>query len=388
MESSRIFVRGLPPTFTEEKVRKHFAQFPVTDVKFFPHRRIGYVGYKTPGDAAKAVKYFNKTFINLTRIHAEIARPVSPNVATFHIPKYSPRLTEAQVSDTELPKSRRQQRAEKNSPDGDAYVPLLKENALKRKRTQEELEQDPELTEFLHAYQAPSKTNIWVNGDTQVAGVVAPVRDIVPDDESDNDYQVIAKKSKTTAAEPAQPLVDAPLTIDKGGTVQAEGENTDPKAALKDVTDAVAGDGGPVSDADWLRSRTNRVLDFVEDDEEPTTAAIVHKIDPEGPRTPEAVEEPPATQLPDRKRTDVLLPSEEDKIRDTGRLYLRNLHFDVTQDDLRDHFSKYGALEEVRAHSSHFRYPSYHMMNIQIGTADAFANAVNWESILVDVSLF
>jgi multiple RNA-binding domain-containing protein 1 len=83
MESSRIFVRGLPPTFTEEKVRKHFAQFPVTDVKFFPHRRIGYVGYKTPEDAAKAVKYFNKTFINLTRIHAEIARPVSPLVATF-----------------------------------------------------------------------------------------------------------------------------------------------------------------------------------------------------------------------------------------------------------------------------------------------------------------
>lgn len=77
MESSRIFVRGLPPKFTEDDVRKHFAKFPVTDVKFFPHRRIGYVGYKTPEDAAKAVKYFNKTFIKLTKIYAEIARPVS-----------------------------------------------------------------------------------------------------------------------------------------------------------------------------------------------------------------------------------------------------------------------------------------------------------------------
>lgn len=76
MESSRIFVRGLPPKFTEDDVRKHFSKFPVTDVKFFPHRRIGYVGYKSPEDAAKAVKYFNKTFINLTKIHAEIARPV------------------------------------------------------------------------------------------------------------------------------------------------------------------------------------------------------------------------------------------------------------------------------------------------------------------------
>ena len=77
IESSRIFVRGLPPRFTEDDVRKHFAKFPVTDVKFFPHRRIGYVGYKSPEDAAKAVKYFNKTFINLTKIYAEIARPVS-----------------------------------------------------------------------------------------------------------------------------------------------------------------------------------------------------------------------------------------------------------------------------------------------------------------------
>lgn len=78
MESSRIFVRGLPPKFSEDDVRKHFGslKLPVTDVKYFPHRRIGYVGYKTPEDAAKAVKYFNKTFIKLTKIYAEIARPV------------------------------------------------------------------------------------------------------------------------------------------------------------------------------------------------------------------------------------------------------------------------------------------------------------------------
>lgn len=77
MDSSRIFVRGLPPAFTEDDVRRHFAHFPVTDVKYFPARRIGYVGYKTPHEAAKAVKHFNKSFIRMTRIHVEMARPVS-----------------------------------------------------------------------------------------------------------------------------------------------------------------------------------------------------------------------------------------------------------------------------------------------------------------------
>lgn len=76
MESSRIFVRGLPPKFTEDDVRKHFSKYAVTDVKFFPHRRIGYVGYRTPEDAAKAVKYFNKSFIRMSKIFVEMARPV------------------------------------------------------------------------------------------------------------------------------------------------------------------------------------------------------------------------------------------------------------------------------------------------------------------------
>jgi multiple RNA-binding domain-containing protein 1 len=82
-ESSRIFVRGLPSKFTEDDVRKHFAKFPVTDVKYFPARRIGYVGYKTPEDAAKAIKYFNRSFIRMTKIFVEIARPVCYHHATL-----------------------------------------------------------------------------------------------------------------------------------------------------------------------------------------------------------------------------------------------------------------------------------------------------------------
>ncbi|KAK5678701.1 Multiple RNA-binding domain-containing protein 1 [Elasticomyces elasticus] len=56
--SSRIFVKGLPPTFTEAQFRQHFARDgAVTDAKIFQSRRIGYIGYKTHEDAQKAVKY-------------------------------------------------------------------------------------------------------------------------------------------------------------------------------------------------------------------------------------------------------------------------------------------------------------------------------------------
>lgn len=77
MESSRIFIKGLPPTISEEEFRKHFSsKQAITDAKLIPHRRIGYVGYKTPEDAQKAVKYFNKSFIRMSKIGVEMARAV------------------------------------------------------------------------------------------------------------------------------------------------------------------------------------------------------------------------------------------------------------------------------------------------------------------------
>lgn len=84
-ESSRIFVRGLPPTMNEAEFRKHFgSKYEVTDARLFPQRRIGYVGYKSPEDAQKAVKYFNRTFIRMSKIGVELARPVCRFHFTTH----------------------------------------------------------------------------------------------------------------------------------------------------------------------------------------------------------------------------------------------------------------------------------------------------------------
>ncbi|KAJ4375613.1 Multiple RNA-binding domain-containing protein 1 [Didymella sp. IMI 355093] len=334
MESSRIFVRGLPPKFTEDDVRKHFAKFPVTDVKFFPHRRIGYVGYKTPEDAAKAVKYFNKTFIRMTKINVEMARP---------------------IADELLPKSRRQIKVEKAAPKSDDYFPPPKqENELKRKR--EEAEQDPKLKEFLEIYQPPSKTNIWTDGDAQIAAgnsatVDEPVQDVVvPADESDDEYQVIAKKPKTAEA-PKEIMEETQLAPAPAPAVTTEDVSvTEVDAAMPDAPDATAAVDQPLTtDDDWLRSKTNRLLDLVEDDDVPVApASTPSKPAAEKRDSPVAAGQqlPKPTQSVEEAAVAVA-PSEEDKIRDTGRLYLRNLHFEVAEEDIRTQFSKYGSLDEI-----------------------------------------
>lgn len=76
--STRIFVRGLPPTFTDAEFRAHFSRKnEVTDARLIPHRRIGYIGFKTPEDAQAAVKYFNKTYVRTSKIGVEFAKTVS-----------------------------------------------------------------------------------------------------------------------------------------------------------------------------------------------------------------------------------------------------------------------------------------------------------------------
>ena len=86
MASSRIFIKGLPPTITEAEARKHFSagNREITDIKLIPQRRIGYVGYKTPEDASGAVKYFNRSYVRMSKISVEPAKAVSPFLFLLH----------------------------------------------------------------------------------------------------------------------------------------------------------------------------------------------------------------------------------------------------------------------------------------------------------------
>lgn len=273
-------------------------------------------------------------------------------------------LTSAQVSDQSLPKSRRQQKDEKVVPRHTDYAPPPKENSLKRKRADAEAEQDPKLKEFLEVMQPPSKSKSWANDDTQPTAGNAPAEDtveeaVVPEDESDNDYQVIAKKPKTVPS-PNQAPPDPEVTSripDKRTADNEEQEHTDQPMEENEI--APAGGNGPVSDADWLRSRTNRVLDLVDDDEatsRPTDERPMPLDDETEAEGPSVSGEVQVVEPEDLNPVEApTVPSEEDKIRQTGRLYLRNLHYDVKSDDIEEYFSKYGNLEEVRPCS--FFYP-------------------------------
>ncbi|KAF9875895.1 pre-rRNA processing protein [Colletotrichum karsti] len=352
METSRIFVRGLPPKITDADFRKHFSAGgrEVTDVKVIPQRRIGYVGYKTPEVAAKAVRYFNKSYIRMSRINVELARPIADAVPQ-KMKATGEQSSVAKLSEPAAP------------PPPDAE----KDDNKKRKR-QEIDESDPKLREYLQVFQPGNKSS--ANEMLDVMDDVAAAKKqkkLLEDGESDDEYETIpARPEKRLMREapkgdhPAEPLPEKDEAMPDAAPIPGP----TPDASQEEAAPAAVNNNAATSDDDWLRSRTNRLLDLVDDDEVPQppaqqdsgeTVGSTPALNHEGPA--EGSEKPKSETEAGAEAEDAPVPSEEKPAKDeddalatikrTFRLFVRNLAYTVREDDLRDHFEQFGELQEV-----------------------------------------
>ncbi|GAM87381.1 hypothetical protein ANO11243_054050 [Dothideomycetidae sp. 11243] len=340
MSSSRIFVRGLPPTISESDFKKHFATTgSVTDTKLFAHRRIGYVGYQNAAEAEKAVKYFNKTFIRMSKLAVEIAKPVA-----------------------ESPAAERSARTAPGKHDAENLIGTAASqtsSGLKRKRGSDSNQQaDPKLQEYLNVMQRRPESQ-----DTQPV-VLDPSQAELLSDESDGDIQTISKKSRASGPSDAQALTDGSITsvpkgevaLQRSDTADHEGEMID-REESEHIEPTVA---AAKSDADWLRSRTNRLLDLSEGHH---SQQVQHNASPsqlESARqivrsvaAADSLEANPAeseAQEDLNNELEVLMPETDPsrvKIIESRRLFLRNLSYKTTEDDLREVFAPFASLIEV-----------------------------------------
>ncbi|KAJ8437191.1 hypothetical protein Cgig2_007541 [Carnegiea gigantea] len=75
---SRILVKNLPQYVKEDRLREHFSQTgEVTDAKLMrtidgKSRRFAFIGYRTEEEAEEAVRYFNKSYLDTSRIVCEV----------------------------------------------------------------------------------------------------------------------------------------------------------------------------------------------------------------------------------------------------------------------------------------------------------------------------
>ncbi len=273
-EPTRLFVSGLPPNFTSDQLAAHFgSQSKITDAYVLADRRIGFVGFSDPGAAQNAVRHFNKSYIRMSKIAVDLARPVEAG-------RDSTRNAVSTLQRT------------------------LKAEGDKANRKRKRLQDD--------------------DGEAVRAD---KSRDQPPQDQVEQASKPTTGREDEEAPESAQPAT---------------------------------------TDNDWLRGRTNRTLDLVhpddvqiqQDDEPEVPEAVVSGIVKDDVGAALKQEEPQITRVPN------------------ARLFVRNLAFSVTDDDLLQQFKVFGKVQEVSSNfhpsSSHHRHDDF-----LIGTTYAIAYDVN-----------
>lgn len=122
--------------------------------------------------------------------------------------------------------------------------------------------------------------------------------------------------------------------------------------------EATSVEEAPKSDMDWLRSRTSRLLGLVEDDDDgggPGTTQI-QEIEESDDSDHENTNRGNAQEASPPSQNEPPNPSDKNEsfdaniglLRETGRLFVRNLLYNASENDLEPLFSSFGKIDEVR----------------------------------------
>lgn len=237
---------------------------------------------------------------------------------------------------------------------------MASDNALKRKWEADAKSQDPKLQEYLALTQT-SKTRTWANDDNTAMALaahqaVAPIN--IPTQDNISTEELPSHPKKVRIQEPAATGdAEKPQAMEVDKSDDAEEESS----PVEEDADPAQINAGPVSDSDWLRSKTSRLLGLLDEDEQaefekhkaaqPSASespqieesrTVAFEDNPQPTTDPAAVEDEDAVETtPERPDPNV------DLIRDSARLFLRNLAYDTTDADLQPLFAPFGKLDEV-----------------------------------------
>ncbi|KAJ2615746.1 Multiple RNA-binding domain-containing protein 1 [Coemansia sp. RSA 1365] len=325
--SSRIIVRNLPKHISESRFRSHFdSKGEITDVKLVytstgKFRRFGYIGYRSEQEAQDALAFFNNTFIDTSKVYVEIAKPRGDvtlprawSIYTQGTSLYNKSHGIKNAKADALKKQRQQQQKEKTQ---NAIRTLYDELLVGN-------QEDPRFKEFLQVMAPRVSNRAWTNDDYANWNVneLSAVKDAVAARREQVENNTDRDETKGEA-----------ITDKDADDVSSE-QGVDSNKETQSVS-------APVSDMEWLRMHMESKM---EDDEEHASEGEVEKTDiVDKSENAGVVSE---MQAEDTDPT-VLVASAISQINETGRLFVRNLPYMATEEDIRQVFEAFGPLSEV-----------------------------------------
>ncbi|XP_073154401.1 uncharacterized protein [Henckelia pumila] len=338
---SRLCAKNLPKYVTEDRLREFFSQKgEVTDAKIMrtrdgKSRQFGFIGFRTEHEAEEAIKYFNKSFLDTCRITCEVAW---------------------KVGDPDIPRpwSRHSKKQKENTTEADKKVvgfkgskaAVLKGESLKSEKGDDN--GDPQFQEFLELMQHRSKSKLWSNDALAASSVV---------------QNKVASKSIVQMAEGCERKLDV-LDYDLE-ELKGEGRNTSIDKQDTDKPNVLAHDE-VVSDMDYFRSRIkkdwsdsessdNEVGDDHSDndvcDGDGQTKSNIDPVEDILEQDFSGREDGRGSfgehKIIESASHSSYSTNENEEVIGSSRLFIRNLPYTATEEDLEDHFGKYGSISEV-----------------------------------------
>nr|CAH0113144.1 unnamed protein product [Daphnia galeata] len=342
---TRIIVKNLPTSVTAQKLKETFSlKGQVTDVqlkydKDGNFRHFGFVGYKNNDEADTALTYFNNTFVGSCKIQVE--RCV--NLGESSKIKKGKKVPEA------IP----------------APLPIQKEKPAKQNTIK--TPEDPEFAEFREIHSHNQKDKIWDNDGIDGSQPNPALNEDASDEKDENLVEKIAHKkdlsdleylkSKVVAGE-EQTGSDKPVTLSKKEKVpkdylhlKVRGFSCQVKK--KDIKEFFA---SIKLDSIRLPPKVKGVAYIGFSSEKEMKKALNkhrsfyagHRISVVKSEKKVNLEEDPKIQ----KKKEAWVRQEDDMkkeetVAESGRIFIRNLAYTVTEEDIEALFSRYGPLAET-----------------------------------------
>ncbi|KAI9091630.1 hypothetical protein K1719_028073 [Acacia pycnantha] len=335
-------------------------------------RQFGFIGFRTEDEANEAIKYFNRSYLDTCRITCEVARkfgdPDIPRPWSRHSLKKGEKVSQGGEKDSENRSSAKAQRDGEN----------LKERV--------DID-DPQLQEFLQVMQPRAKSKLWAN-------------DTLPMLDNVSDKQKLAENKSKDLSVPKHDELPQSGSLDDGSSdgslddVSSDGSLDDGSSDSheSEKPNNIVHDDA-LSDMEYLKSRVTKEWSDSgdSDDEEENNASVSNDDENKEGNDSHADEdeencddksskgtgsgdaqnlelsgqEDICSEDSDHEKVEVRRPSSlsgdeepeqgvpssclenEKGVFESCRLFVRNLPYTAIEEELEEHFSKFGPVSQV-----------------------------------------
>eukprot|EP01156_Anaeramoeba_ignava_P002607 Anaeramoba_ignava/a218880_59.p1 GENE.a218880_59~~a218880_59.p1 ORF type:complete len:822 (+),score=274.37 a218880_59:115-2580(+) len=345
--SSRLIVKNLPKYIDEKRLREHFStQGEITDIKLKrtqkgATRRFAFIGYKTEEQAKQAYEYFRNTYFDTSKLEVSFAKPIGSNDIERPWSKYSKGSSLYYQAHPEIQK---QKKLEVDLQRKKKYQEMQEK---KQKVFNESVANDPKLVEFLQVMKPRSNTKKWTNDEILKLKPVIKKKRKVGNFVEEEEMSIVSgslKKNKNQIYTRRHKRFIDDEDPEKGDNLIGKNEEKDAnqKSIQNDSNifiETNSNSNVPV-DNDFNANQDDSVVSIAFDDG-------VSDFEYFSSKKKEKLSDEIELNKNGKNEKENEEQVEDSLVAKTGRLFVKNIPFTTTEEELSEFFGEYGTILET-----------------------------------------